>query len=101
MFKNGCFIIYLINYYQQTKDLNLNDEDKRKAFDLSFTIEGIKSEIPTKESEIESLTPIELAKVQGKKNLIKGLQKELDAIVLKENVNKEPIVGEDTLNKVK
>lgn len=89
------------NYYQQTKDLNLNDEDKRKAFDLSFTIEGIKSEIPTKESEIESLTPIELAKVQGKKNLIKGLQKELDAIVLKENVNKEPIVGEDTLNKVK
>lgn len=86
-------------YYNQVKGLDLNDETKKKAFELSFNIEGIKDELP-KESEIANLSPIEHAKVQGKKEIIKGLQKELDAIILKENVKKETTVGSDTASKV-
>lgn len=87
-------------YYQQTKGLDLNDEDRKKAFELSFNIQGIKTEIPTSEADIAKLSPIELAKVQGKKEIVKGLQKELDALILKQSVQKETTVGPDTVNKV-
>jgi hypothetical protein len=87
-------------YYQQTKGLDLNDDDRKKAFDLSFNIQGIKTEIPTSEADIAKLSPIELAKVQGKKEIVKGLQKELDALILKHSVKKETTVGPDTVNKV-
>jgi uncharacterized protein YfkK (UPF0435 family) len=87
-------------YYQQTKDLDLKDEDRKKAFELSFNIQGIKTEIPTSEADIEKLSPIERAKVQGKKEIVKGLQKELDEIILKESVKKETTVGPDTVNKI-
>jgi len=87
-------------YHDQTKGLDLTDEERKKSFDLSFTIEGIKSEIPTDESEIKKMSPIEAAKVAGKKELVKGLQKELDAIILKENVKKETTVAPDTVGKV-
>lgn len=87
-------------YHNQTKGLDLNDEDKKKVIEIAYNIQGIKTEIPTEESDIKKLSPIELAQVQGKKELVKGLQKELDAIVLKENVRKETSVGPDTINKV-
>lgn len=88
-------------YYQQTNGSKLDDDEKKKVFDLAYNISGIKSEIITDEAELKKLSPIEIAKQNAKKELVKGLQKELDGIVLKENVaNDENVVGQDTVNKV-
>lgn len=89
-------------YNQQLSDANreLNDEEKRKAFDLSFQISGINTEIPTEKSELDKLSPIQLAEVNSKKDIAKGLQKELDEILKKKNVETEPTVAAQTLSEV-
>jgi len=87
-------------YNQQTTDTDLSDEQKKEAFELSFNIEALKSEIPTSKEDIDKLDPIAIAKINSKKELIKGLQKELDAIIQKEDAAKETKVGQETVNKV-
>lgn len=88
-------------YDEQTKDLNLDDKEKKEAFELSFNIEALKSEIATVSKEdLEGLDPIGHAKINNKKVLIAGLQKELDALLLKQDVQTETKVGQDTVNKV-
>jgi len=87
-------------YNEQTKDLDLSEQEKKEAFELSFNIEALKSEIPTSKEDIDKLDPIAIAKIDSKKELIKGLQKQLNEIILKEDAAKETKVGQETVNKV-
>lgn len=85
-------------YWNQTKDIpNMSKEDKQEAFKLSFNIEALKSEIP---KDLEDLDPIAIAKVKNKEELIKGLQKDLNHILLRQEFSKEPIIAESTVDKV-
>ncbi|MFA7287679.1 MAG: hypothetical protein WC055_02265 [Melioribacteraceae bacterium] len=88
-------------YNEQTKDLNLDEKQKKETFELSFNIESLKSEVNqfTKE-ELDQLDPIALGKIDSKKKIIKGLQEELNKIILREDVQRETKVGQDTVNKV-
>ena len=87
-------------YHNETKDVNLKPENEKRAFELSFQIEGLKTEIPTNENEISKLGPIERAKVEGKQQQAKDLQKELNEIVLGGQVKSEPLVAKKTEEKI-
>lgn len=88
-------------YWEQTKDLkNMDMEDKRKAFELSFNIEGLKSEIDFTSEQLSKMDPIAIAKIENKKELIKGLQKDLNGLLLKQDIQTETRVGQDTVNKI-
>ncbi len=88
-------------YNEQTKDVELDEKQKKEAFELSFNIEALKSEIKGISSEdMEKLDPIGQAKINNKKTLINGLQKELDAILIKSDIQTETKVGQDTVDKV-
>ena len=54
---------------------------KKKAFELSFQIQGLKTEIPTNENEISKLTQLLGAKVESKQKQVKELQSELNDII--------------------
>ena len=88
------------NQINETAGKDLNNEEKRKAFDLSFQISGIRTEIPTEKSDLDKLSPIQLAEINSKKDIVKGLQKELDDILKKKNVETEPVVAAQTLSEV-
>lgn len=83
-------------YNEETKDVNLKPEDERKAFELSFQIEGLKTEIPTNENEISKLDPIPRGIVEGKQSQYKKLQKELTEIIERGQVKGEPVVAKKT-----
>jgi hypothetical protein len=87
-------------YHEQTKGVNLKPEEEKKAFELSFQIQGLKTEIPTNENEISKLDPISRAKVESKQKQAKELQSELNEIVLKGEVKGEPIVSKKTEEKL-
>lgn len=87
-------------YNEQIKDLKtMSREDKKEAFELSFNIEALKSEIPSKE-DISQLDPIGQSKVKIKEKLIDGLQKDLNRILLKQDIQTETKVGEKTKKEV-
>lgn len=79
-------------YQQETKDVNLKPEDEKKAFELSFQIQGLKTEIPTNENEISKLEPINRAKVESKQKQVKELQSELNDIIRRGEIKGEPVV---------
>lgn len=79
-------------YHQETKDVNLKPEDEKKAFELSFQIQGLKTEIPTNENEISKLGPINRAKVESKQKQVKELQSELNDIIRQGEIKGEPVV---------
>ena len=87
------------NYNEQTKDLDLDDNQKKEAFELSFNIDALKSEIPTNKEEIDKLDPIAQAKINSKKEIMKGLQKKLDEIILGDQTKKETKVAPETAEK--
>lgn len=87
-------------YQEETKGTNLKPDEEQKAFELSFQIQGIKTEIPTNENEISKLDPISRAKVESKQKQAKELQSELNEIVLKGAVKGEPIVSKKTEEKI-
>jgi len=86
-------------YNDQVADQGLSDQEKKEAFELSFNIEALKSEIPTKKEDIEGLDPIGQAKIAAKKELMNGLQKELNLIIQKKENEKETKVAEETKTK--
>jgi len=89
--KEATFKVDAYNKYeQQTKDLNLDDKQKKEAFELSFNIEALKSEIDLDPEDIAKLDPIAHAKINSKKKLIKGLQEELDKIIQKQDIQTAP-----------
>lgn len=79
-------------YHQETKGVNLKPEDERKAFELSFQIQGLKTEIPTNENEISKLDPIPRSKVESKQKQVKELQSELNDIIRQGEIKGEPVV---------
>lgn len=87
-------------YHDETRDVNLKPEDERKAFELSFQIQGIKTEIPTNENEISKLDPISRAKVESKQKQAKELQNELNEIILKGEIKAEPVIASKIEEKV-
>jgi len=87
-------------YHDETKDVNLKPEDERKAFELSFQIQGIKTEIPTNENEISKLDPISRAKVESKQKQAKELQNELNEIILKGEIKAEPVIASKIEEKI-
>lgn len=86
-------------YNDQVADQDLSDQEKKEAFELSFNIEALKSEIPTKKEDIEGLDPIGQAKIAAKKELMNGLQKQLNEIIQKKENEKETKVAEETKTK--
>jgi len=99
--KQAVFKVDAYNKYeQQTKDLNLDDKQKKEAFELSFNIEALKSEIDFKPEELEKLDPIAHAKIDSKKKMIKGLQEELNKIILKQDVQTETKVPQTKVDEV-
>jgi hypothetical protein len=93
-----------INSYQQyhelTKKYDFKPEDEKKAFELSFQIQGLNTEIPTDTKEIHNLDPISKAEVKSKETMRNELQKELDEIILKGQAKKEPVVAKKTTEKL-
>jgi hypothetical protein len=83
-------------FNKQAADIGLTKEQKKEAFELSFNIDALKAEIPTGKEDIEALDPIAQAKINTKKELMKGLQKELNDLILNKEVEKEPKVAEET-----
>lgn len=84
-------------YWNQTKGLNMSPEDRKKALELSYNIDALKSELPKEDVELD---PITTAKVESKKELIKGLQLDLNGLVLRQEVINETKVGQKTVDKV-
>lgn len=87
-------------YHQETKDVNLKPEDEKKAFELSFQIQGLKTEIPTNENEISKLEPINRAKVESKQKQVKELQSELNDIIRRGELKGEPVVPKKEEEKI-
>ena len=79
-------------YHEETKGVNLSSVDEKKAFELSFQIQGLKTEIPTNENEISKLDPISRSKVESKQKQAKELQSELNDIIRNGEIKGEPIV---------
>jgi hypothetical protein len=88
-------------YEQETKDINLDDKNRRRAFEISFQIEGLKTEIPTNENEISALKPFPRAKVEEKQKQVKTLQKELNELVFEAKVKEEPVIAKEVEDKLK
>lgn len=88
---------FKINAYQNYNDLtqkyNMKPEDEKRAFELSFQIEGLNTEIPTDKQEIHRMQPIEKGEVKAKEIQRNKLQEELDGIILKSQVKTEPVVA--------
>lgn len=79
-------------YHEETKGVNLQPVDEKKAFELSFQIQGLKTEIPTNENEISKLDPIPRSKVESKQKQVKELQSELNDIIRNGEIKGEPVV---------
>lgn len=87
-------------YHQETKDVNLKPEDEKKAFELSFQIQGLKTEIPTNENEISKLEPIARSKVESKQKQVKELQSELNDIIRRGELKAEPVIPKKEEEKI-
>jgi len=89
-------------YSEQVKDLpNMSKEEKKEAFELSFNIDALKSEVNRfSQEDIAKLDPIAKAKIEAKETLAKDLQKDLNRILLKQSVPTETKVGDETVAKL-
>ena len=84
-------------YNEQTKDLKMDQEQRMKAFELSFNIESLKKELP---KDTDGMNPISIAKVDAKKELIKGLQTDLNGLLLRQEFQTETIVPDSMVEKM-
>lgn len=89
------------NYHDLTQKYNMNPEDEKRAFELSFQIEGLNTEIPTDKQEIHRMQPIEKGEVKAKEIQRNKLQEELDQIILKNQVKTEPVVAKKVEDAIK
>jgi len=83
-------------YHELTSKYNIDPKDEKRAFELSFQIEGMKTEIPTDENLISKMKPLERSDVEADQSQVKTLQKELNEIILRAKVKGEPTVGKKT-----
>lgn len=95
---------FKIDKYQQYNELvnkySMKPADEKRAFELTFQIDGLSTEIPTNKKEVENLNPIEKAEVSDKKKQRDALQKELEDILLRSQVKTEPVVADKIEEKV-
>jgi len=82
-------------YNKQIGDLNIDQEEKRKVFDLSFQKQGLQTEVEGVDKD--KLDPIELGKYEAKTKQIKDIQGEINDIITKSSVKDESVVGEKTI----
>lgn len=87
-------------YYDQTKDTKLNDEDKKRVFELTFEKSNLENQIPTQYEE-DKLNAIEQAKINIKKKQAKDIQEELNKLFLKDDLlRKETTAATKTIEEV-
>jgi len=87
-------------YYDQTKDTKLNDEQKKTVFGLTFEKANLESQIPT-EYEENKLNAIEQAKISIKKKEAKDIQSEIDKILLADELlRKDTVSAKKTIEEV-
>lgn len=75
-------------YWEQTKDSKLGDEDKKRVFGLTFEKANLENQIPS-EYEEDKLNAIEQAKISVLKKQAKNIQSEIDKFFLKDEVSKK------------
>ena len=95
------------SYEKTTKDLTLNNENKKKLFELSLQKENLKAAIKDAESKdteghsrLDKMNPAELGLHNAKVKQAKALQDEIDLIVTKSEVLQQPEVAEKVVEKV-
>jgi len=95
------------SYEKVSKDLTLDNENKKKLFELSLQKENLKAAIKfatekDKEgkSRLDQMKPIELGLHNSKVEQADKIQKEIDLIVTKSEVLQQPEVAEKVVEKV-
>ncbi len=92
-----------INSYKDYNDmigsLPLDETNKRQLFDLSFQKQALETEIAGIKNP-EKLNPIEQAQYNVKEKFATDLQKQINEIVLKAQVQEETVLSEKTINDV-
>lgn len=105
---NAIFKVEAYHEYNKlSKDLSLDDDNRRKLFDLSFQKENLKASIKEVEnrdkqghSRLDQLSPMELGLHNNKVKQAKALQEDIDLIVAKSEVLQQPEVSDSVLEKV-
>lgn len=96
--------IFKIDKYQQYHELtskyNIDPKDEKRAFELSFQIEGMNTEIPTDKQEIHKMQPLAKGEVKAKEIQRNKLQDELDEIILRAQIKGEPTVANKIEDKI-
>jgi hypothetical protein len=95
------------SYEKVSKDLTLDNENKKKLFELSLQKENLKAAIKDAESKdteghsrLDKMNPAELGLHNSKMKQAKALQDEIDLIVSKSEVLQQPEVAEKVVEKV-
>lgn len=95
------------SYEKTTKDLTLDNDNKKKLFELSLQKENLKAAIKDAEakdteghSRLDKMNPAELGLHNAKVKQAKALQDEIDLIVTKSEVLQQPEVAEKVVDKV-
>jgi hypothetical protein len=95
------------SYEKTTKDLTLDNDNKKKLFELSLQKENLKAAIKDAEakdteghSRLDKMNPAELGLHNSKMKQAKALQDEIDLIVSKSEVLQQPEVAEKVVEKV-
>ena len=95
------------SYEKTTKDLTLDNDNKKKLFELSLQKENLKAAIKDAESKdteghsrLDKMNPAELGLHNSKMKQAKALQDEIDLIVSKSEVLQQPEVAEKVVEKV-
>jgi hypothetical protein len=95
------------SYEKTTKDLTLDNDNKKKLFELSLQKENLKAAIKDAESKdteghsrLDEMNPTQLGLHNSKMKQAKALQDEIDLIVSKSEVLQQPEVAEKVVEKV-
>ncbi len=94
-------------YHNTTKDLSLDDTNRKTLFELSLQKENLKHSIKEVESKdtkghsrLDELNPAQLGLHNAKVKQAKALQEEIDLIVAKSEIIQQPVVSEKIVDKV-
>ncbi len=84
-------------YHEQTNDLKLDEEDRRKVYDYTFQKSNLIDQI--KAVDKDKLNGIELAKYHGLEKQAKDLQSNIDELILKAQLKDETTISDTTIDK--
>lgn len=106
--ESALFKVDAYNEYENTtKDLSLDDNNRKTLFELSLQKENLKASIKEVEardtkghSRLDELNPAQLGLHNAKVKQAKALQEEIDLIVAKSEIIQQPVVSEKIVEKV-